>query len=99
MVEKNLTANTVTVSQSRITEGVRDYVSLTGTSYTFGELPEGELMFQYRYHGPLLQVKSMEAKDSELLVRLAETPKEGIPPGQAGVLYKGEECVGGGTIA
>jgi len=36
-------------------------------------------------------------RNSELLVRLSE-PVRGVAPGQAAVLYQGDECVGGGVI-
>lgn len=48
-------------------------------------------------HGPRLAEARLEADDDGLSLHLAE-PDPGLAPGQVAVLYRGEECLGGGTI-
>ena len=58
--------------------------------------PAGEnITAQYRYHGPEVPVRSI-SQDGVITFQeaLPELPAEG----QALVLYRGEECLGGGTI-
>lgn len=48
-------------------------------------------------HGPRLLPAQMQAIDGALEIELAEADP-GLAPGQVAVLYRGEECLGGGTI-
>jgi tRNA-specific 2-thiouridylase len=60
---------------------------------------EGEpLLAQIRYrHAPVAAVVAAGPRESEKRVRFVE-PAAAVAPGQAIVLYRGDEVVGGGWI-
>jgi tRNA-specific 2-thiouridylase len=93
VVSKDLKANTVTVSHGRPVVGPSGSISLTDTNW-FNAVPDGEVEAQYRYHGP--RILGALANDEF-------TPRDPLPEpiasGQSLVLYRNNECVGGGIIA
>jgi len=96
VVAKDIHENTITVgpkkSQAKLAP---DTVSLTNMSWTH-IFPTGKgITAQYRYHGPEVAVKSISADG---VVVFEENLPEIPAAGQALVLYRGEECLGGGTI-
>ncbi len=56
-----------------------------------------DLTAQVRYHGDPLPV-ALAVVDDVLAVRFTAEQPTGVAPGQAVVVYHGEECLGGGTI-
>lgn len=58
---------------------------------------QGLASFQYRAHGDPASCSVTEQPDGSWLVTFEE-PQLAIAPGQAGVLYDGDEVLGGGTI-
>lgn len=95
VVSKDLSVNTITVSQGRPQAGPQaaGSISLTNTNWLNAE-PNGEVEAQYRYHGPRIQ---------GVYASGAFTPStplsEPIASGQSLVLYDKNECLGGGIIA
>ena len=92
VVAKDLGTNTIVVSKERGSGGTNDAIRLTSTNW-FGVTPEGEVEAQYRYHGPRI---------TGTLAGSVFTPRTAMPEpiaqGQSLVLYRGEECLGGGII-
>lgn len=68
-------------------------------SMVSGEYPakKWECTLKYRYQQPLKNV-SCEVLDEERVKVVFDTPQSGVAPGQIGVFYDGEVCLGGGTI-
>jgi tRNA-specific 2-thiouridylase len=56
-----------------------------------------DLAVQVRYRSPAVPARLVE-ESGRWLVRFSE-PQEAVAPGQAGVVYRGDEVLGGGTIA
>jgi tRNA-specific 2-thiouridylase len=70
-----------------------------GVSFVAGGPPDSpEVEVQIRYRSP--PVSSHLAPDGEgsWIVRF-DTPQAAVAPGQAAVFYRGDEVLGGGTIA
>lgn len=72
-------------------------------SWIGGQPPAGdEIRAQVRYRGETLPVELTEIDTlwgSRLRVTFTDERPVGVAPGQAVVLYRGEECLGGGTVA
>ncbi len=70
-----------------------------GASWTVAPPPPGEegLTAQVRYHGEPLPV-SVTGEGDRLDVAFTGPRPSGVAPGQAVVVYRGEECLGGGTV-
>jgi tRNA-specific 2-thiouridylase len=92
VVAKDLVANDITVSKERASGGSGAALHLTSTNW-FNDTPDGEVEAQYRYHGP--RVTGAFADHTF-------TPHSGLPEpiacGQSLVVYRGDECLGGGII-
>lgn len=70
-----------------------------GLRWTGGGSPAGEgLTAQVRYHGRAHPV-ALSVEGDVMQVRFTADRPAGVAPGQAVVVYRGEECLGGGTIA
>jgi tRNA-specific 2-thiouridylase len=95
VVKKDISANVMTVSHAKTKQTGTAELSLSGTNF-LAELREGEeLTAQYRYHGP--RVMGMVANDRSRFLLASPLP-EPVAEGQSLVLYRGDECVGGGII-
>ena len=74
-------------------------VRTTDVSWVAGTPPEGRgLTAQIRYRGRPLPAALMHDDDG-MRVRFDGDRPIGVAPGQAVVIYAGDECLGGGTIA
>ena len=101
---KDMTANTITVGQRDPEEQVMKIKpkgvilealhSATGDEGWTGDLLEA----QVRYHGERHSV-SVEKESGNIVVRFRDPKEPFVAPGQSLVLYRGEECLGGGVIA
>lgn len=94
VASKNLKTNTITVSQGRPAAGpsANNTIRITNSNW-FNSEPNGEIEAQYRYHGP--RVRGTYSKNTFA----PSTPFiELVASGQSLVLYKGNECLGGGII-
>jgi tRNA U34 2-thiouridine synthase MnmA/TrmU len=58
--------------------------------------PDEVVLAQYRYHGPL--VPGTWSEGGALFTPTTPLP-EAVAAGQSLVLYRGDECVGGGIIS
>lgn len=96
VLSKNIQKNTITVGKKEAQKELSPKkVTITNMTWTHS-FPEGEgLTAQYRYHGKEVEVERItESGEVFFKEELPEIPAEG----QALVLYRGEECLGGGTI-
>jgi tRNA-specific 2-thiouridylase len=76
-----------------------DEVTVSGVSWVAGEPPATRhVTAQIRYRGAPLPATWSEGEGAGLRVRFASDRPMGVAPGQAAVLYDGDECLGGGTI-
>ena len=72
---------------------------LTDTNLIAGGVePPAEVEIKVRYRTMAVPAK-VAAVDEATWEVLFDAPQHGVAPGQAGVLYQGDEVVGGGTIA
>jgi len=101
VIGKNVKKNTVTVSHDRISlSGNKKTPSIhAGKTHFTGEAPRaGERLFvRFRYRENLLpcRVASVKGGSIEIVMLNGEFI---APSGQSLVLYRGDECVGGGII-
>ncbi len=67
--------------------------------WTRGEAPSEAFTceVQVRYRQAPIKAEASLEKDGHLVLRFAE-PVKAVAPGQSAVLYRGEECLGGGII-
>lgn len=96
VLAKDISQNTITVGPKKSqAEHAPHTLHIKNTSWTH-IFPTGKgITAQYRYHGPEVEVESISSEGKVTFVRaLEELPAEG----QALVFYRGEECLGGGTI-
>jgi tRNA-specific 2-thiouridylase len=71
---------------------------LGGVSWVSGEAPAGEgLAVKLRYRSPAVAARLEQLGPGEWVVHFA-APQAAVAPGQAAVLYRGDEVLGGGTI-
>ena len=78
---------------------LRDTVRVEDFNW-IAEAPEGPISCEakLRYRQPPARAAALVQEDGSVLLRF-ETPQRAVTPGQAAVLYDGEEVLGGGTIA
>src|SRR3989344_3085238 len=99
VVAKDVTANTITVSNKKIQEGVnaREAV-LSDTHFVSGEFPDTSKKYsaRTRYRQPLA-LCSLQIKGGVASI-VFDAPRELSAPGQSLVLYDGDVCFGGGII-
>ena len=96
VVARDIEENTITVApQSQQEHWATKTVALSSLTWT-NDSPKNfdGVTAQYRYHGPHLPIAAMQ----DNTVTFAENVPEPLSAGQALVLYRGEECLGGGNI-
>ena len=100
VVAKDVTANTITVSNKKIQEGVNAReVVLSDTHFVSGEFPDTSKKYsaRTRYRQPLASCSVRIEGGIPSVV--FDAPRELSAPGQSLVLYDGDVCLGGGIIA
>lgn len=97
VVDKNITKNTITVSQHPTQEQHAESCVLRDATIDLtSEKLEQEFQAQIRYHGQLYPVH-ISKTSNEVLVTFSEK-QTGVTLGQSCVVYDGDRCVGGGII-
>lgn len=100
VVHKDLPGNRLFVTQDPDDPHlVADRLVATRLTWIAGEAPadDGGLSAKIRYRQPDQPV-AIEALDADRLELRFHSPQRAITPGQSVVLYRGEECLGGGII-
>jgi tRNA-specific 2-thiouridylase len=100
VADKDLATNTLYVVQGVNHPALWSYgLVAQEMNWISGEAPNGSLSCtaKFRYRQPDQEVTVEPQSDGSCLVRFAQ-PQKAITPGQAVVLYDGEQCLGGGTI-
>lgn len=94
----SMDAGTGTVVVGRAADLAARGCRVADVSWVAGEPPAGEgLEVKVRYRSPAVAAEIEPTGPAEWLVRFAR-PVAAITPGQAAVVYRGDEVLGGGTI-
>jgi tRNA-specific 2-thiouridylase len=95
VIAKDTTQNTITVSTNRYpAEATKTRCTLESVNW-IGESVAGEYQARFRYRQKLIPAKLL-FEGGKTIVELLEPHY--APLGQSMVLYKGDECIGGGII-
>lgn len=101
VVAKDMDANTITVSQEGKTDPrfAVSSATLSDTNWISGAFTNSEdsLTCRFRYRQTLVPC-SVDVDRHHGAVVTFETPQPAVTPGQSVVIYRGEECLGGGVI-
>ncbi len=101
VVAKDMEANTITVSQEGKTDPrfATASVKLSDTNWIGGSFTDSEekLMCRFRYRQTPVPCSVTTDRHHGAIVQF-DTPQPAVTPGQSLVIYKGEECLGGGVI-
>ncbi len=93
VVGKDMDKNEVYVSRNlQDTELVRNEITLTNVHW-ITDAPNGEIEARIRHRGQLISAR-LDGDRLQL-----ERPERAITPGQSVVVYRGEECLGGGIVS
>jgi len=96
VIGKDMEANTITVSAHKFPQGAREsHLTLEDTNWIRDTLP-GTYMARFRYRQKLIPATLVKILGNSAEITLHEP--QYVPLGQSLVLYKGEECLGGGII-
>jgi tRNA-specific 2-thiouridylase len=71
---------------------------MADASWVAGQPPSGDVRAQVRYRGEPLDCDLVPGSDGTWTVTFENDRPLGVAPGQAVVFYRGDECLGGGTI-
>ncbi len=97
VIKKDMRANTLTVShEHEHTDETKDDISLRETNWFNTTDDRTRIEAQYRYHGTIVS-GTINMKD-EVFTPDSVLP-EPLAEGQSLVLYRNEECIGGGIIS
>jgi tRNA-specific 2-thiouridylase len=92
-------AASATITLGRREDLLAEGMTVTGVTWVAGHPPSSNAAeVQTRAHGAPLPCRFTATGDGDLVVRFAR-PDAAAAPGQAAVLYDGDEVVGSGTIA
>lgn len=101
VIAKDIEANTITVSEREsgaYENAKKNEVMIESTNWLSGEPKEGEELFvRYRHRQPLRRARLGRGANGEWVV-IFDDPQETMSPGQSLVLYREDECLGGGII-
>lgn len=92
VVDKDITANTITVSPQQPTTGERKKYDLESVQYTHDYIGDQKVQVQIRYRG-----EKLDAQVSNTAIEFIDS-QVAVAPGQSAVFYVENECIGGGII-
>ncbi len=95
VIKKDLTENVLVVSHENVRQEHRTYIQISDVNLFVTPSPDEEVEAQYRYHGPRIRGYF---NAGTLRFSPTDPVTDAIAPGQSLVLYRGEECLGGGII-
>ncbi|MBI3020011.1 MAG: tRNA 2-thiouridine(34) synthase MnmA, partial [Parcubacteria group bacterium] len=100
VVAKNIAKNTIIVAPQNAREEVAEAM-LANVNFISGEVPKEDELYdvRFRYRQALGKAKlTYSILDTRYSI-LFSAPQRAVTPGQSLVLYKDDECIGGGVIA
>jgi tRNA-specific 2-thiouridylase len=74
-------------------------LEMVDVTWIAGAPPSGPVTVAVRYRGEPLDAEIGQTSDGHWRVEFSAQRPVGVAPGQAAVVYRGDECLGGGTIA
>lgn len=96
VVAKDVEANQLTVAHAPISSAGDAHIQLLEVNWLDDIEPTEPLTAQYRYHGPKVPVTLSPDRSAFIPTdRIAEP----VASGQSLVIYRGEQCLGGGIIS
>ena len=98
VIKKDSKKNNLIISQNEDKLLSPSIIKLINTSWT-NEIPKNNIQYmaRFRHNGRLIPVK-VSSYDNKYSLNMIELERA-ITPGQSAVLYKNDECIGGGTIS
>ena len=98
---KDMETNTVYVTTKLNDEKLWNDEIIITDAYWIISPPENtdNLKVRIRHRGPLLGVKYIEQTDEKTWKLSLQNPERAVSPGQSAVLYRDNECLGGGFIS
>lgn len=97
VVGKNMERNEVYVSRNLSDEAMwRKHIELSDVHWIHDSAAEGEYNVRVRHRAPLVRGR-LSLHDSRAELKLIE-PERAIASGQSIVVYRGDECLGGGIV-
>ncbi len=99
VIKKEMDANTITVGPRTDgkTSALANGCVLSDLNFLAPKEEWGDGVLVIRYHGERIPITSMEFTEVGLKCVFAH-PVADVAPGQSGVYYRGDECLGGGII-
>lgn len=98
VVGKDMHTNEVYVSTNSANDEMwQDEVRLSAMHWISGDAFSGECVARFRHRGELVPVTVIEDGENQVQLKLA-TSQRAIASGQSAVLYRDNECLGGGII-
>jgi tRNA-specific 2-thiouridylase len=94
VIRKDIRSNTLTVSHELVIQEAQEAIALTRSNWFSST--SGTLSAQYRYHGTRIDGTLDESATIFAPVKSIQEP---VAAGQSLVIYRGDECIGGGIIA
>lgn len=100
VVGKDMAKNIVYVSQNLNHDKMwRKEVSLIDINWiNSAPNPEDDLRVRLRHRGELLKIENIEIDGAGVKLRL-QKPERAVAIGQSAVIYRGDECLGGGIVS
>lgn len=95
VVKKDIETNVLTVSNTRTLSIPTRGIELIHTNWLSPLVQDEIVEAQYRYHGPRISGIYVDAENT---FHPTDGLQEPVAEGQSLVLYRGEECLGGGII-
>ncbi|OGC85137.1 tRNA 2-thiouridine(34) synthase MnmA [Candidatus Adlerbacteria bacterium RIFCSPHIGHO2_12_FULL_53_18] len=92
VIAKDIQANTITVSTSRVPRGKTNTIVTLKEINFIGEVSDGLCMARYRYRQTLIPAMLMNG------TKVVLDEPHFVPEGQSLVLYRGDRCLGGGVV-
>jgi tRNA-specific 2-thiouridylase len=97
VVKKNFETNELIVGGESDPALFSTEISVVGVRWINPPEPGAQLIARFRHRQPLQEVVSWSVSGDHMILKMKE-PQRAITPGQFAVLYREDECLGGGVI-
>tara|TARA_B100000965_G_C19589568_1_gene757287 strand:- start:1380 stop:2456 length:1077 start_codon:yes stop_codon:yes gene_type:complete len=98
VIKKVMSNNTLIISQDESRLLRNGDVNISKTNW-INIIPQSNIIYhaRFRHGGKLIPIKISLTSDTSVKIKLMESERA-ITPGQSAVIYKDDECIGGGII-